>query len=146
MYINDVQITSADDGNFRERVSLQDGVNVLRIKAKNKMDKETLIERTVLGRASYSVPLAMNQGSTIEMKVVIGPNPAMIEVASDGQQSSPASVMLAGATATFYAKDYIEITSYNAGSTKIILNGKDIGTLGKEGETIQKKKFDKSSL
>ena len=39
---------------------------------------------------------------------------------------------------TFKAKNLIRVRSGNAGSTKVILNGEDIGSLGKEGEEIEK--------
>lgn len=46
--INGQQIGIERDGSFRETVSLQEGINIVRISAVNKLGRETVIERNVL--------------------------------------------------------------------------------------------------
>lgn len=143
VFINDVLIISGGNGIFKERVSLQDGVNVLRIKAKNKMNRETKVERTILAELPTPVTIQSNNVQGVEIKVIIGPNPAMIEIAVDGQKASGASIMLPGSSQTFSGKESVDLTTYNAGSTKVIVNNNDQGILGEEGETIKNKKYTK---
>lgn len=46
--INDVPIGVDPEGNFKEKISVQDGVNVIKVTAKNKLNKTTQKSRTVL--------------------------------------------------------------------------------------------------
>lgn len=141
--INDVKIGTDDSGVFKERVSLQDGVNILKIKAKNKMDREVSVERKISAQLPLSTAIVDRSIYPLEVKIVIGPNPATVEVVRDGERLNVSGVMLAGSTQVFYAKNDIIISTNNAGSTKITLNGKDLGPMGKEGEQIKDKKFSK---
>lgn len=143
LYINDVKVGTDDMGVFKERVSLQDGVNILKIKAKNKMNRETGTERKISAKLPVSAVTVDRTLYPVELKIVIGPNPATLEIVRDGEKLNVSGVMLAGSTQVFYAKGDIIITTNNAGSTKIVLNGKDLGPMGKEGQAIKDKKFTK---
>ncbi len=52
--------------------------------------------------------------------------------------------MYPGIIQNFEAQEKINLTTGNAGSTKVIFNEKDLGALGKEGEVL-KKQFDLST-
>lgn len=143
LYINDVKIGTDDRGVFKERVSLQDGVNILTIKAKNKMDRQAVVERKISAKLPLTTATVDRSIYPIEMKVVIGPSPATVEIVRDGEKLNVSGVMLAGSTQVFYAKNDLVVSTNNAGSTKIVLSGKDLGQMGKEGETIKDKKFSK---
>jgi len=143
LYVNDVKIGTDDNGVFKERVSLQDGVNILTIKAKNKMDREVSIERKISAKLPLTTATVDRTIYPVELKMVIGPHPATVSIVRDGEKLNVSGVMLAGSTQVFYAKNDIIITTNNAGSTKIILNGKDLGPMGKEGQEIKDKKFSK---
>ena len=143
LFINDVKIGTDDAGVFKERVSLQDGVNILKIKAKNKMDRETAVERKISAQLPLSTATVDRTIYPVELKVVIGPNPATVEIVRDGEKLNVSGVMLAGSTQVFYAKNDFVVSTNNAGSTKITLNGKDLGPMGKEGEAVRDKKFAK---
>jgi len=143
LYINDVKIGTDDNGIFKERVSLQDGVNILTIKAKNKMDRETSVERKISAKLPLTTATVDRTIYPVELKVIIGPNPATVEIVRDGEKLNVSGVMLAGSTQVFYAKNDIVVSTNNAGSTKITLNGKDLGPMGKEGQAIKDKKFSK---
>lgn len=143
LYINDVKIGTDDAGVFKERVSLQDGVNILKIKARNKMDRETAIERKISAQLPLSTATVDRTIYPLEVKVVIGPSPATVEIVRDGEKLNVSGVMLAGSTQVFYAKNDIILSTNNAGSTKIALNGKDLGPMGKEGQAIKDKKYSK---
>lgn len=143
LYINDVKVGTDDDGSFKERVSLQDGVNILKITAKNKMNRETSTERKIAARLPLTTATVDRTIYPLELKVVIGPNPATVDIVRDGEKLNVSGVMLAGSAQVFYAKNDIVLSTNNAGSTKVILNGKDLGPMGKEGQSIKDKKFSK---
>jgi len=141
LYINDVRVGTDDNGVFKERVSLQDGINVLKIKAVNKMKRETVLERKILVKLPASALNIDKNLYPLELKIVIGPNPVELEVSRDGEKLNLAHIMLPGSTQTFNAKKEIVVSTNNAGSTKIFLNNKALGPMGKEGYVIKDKKF-----
>jgi len=141
LYINDVKIGTDDNGIFKERVSLQDGVNILKIKSRNKMDRETVVERKISAELLLTTATVDRTIYPLELKVVIGPNSATVDIVRDGEKLNVSGVMLAGSTQVFYAKNDIIVSTNNAGSTSTVLNGKDLGAMGKEGQVIKDKKF-----
>lgn len=143
LYINDVRVGTDDNGIFKERVSLQDGVNVLKIKAVNKMKRETVLERKILVKLPASALNVNKRIYPLELKIVIGPNPVKLEVSRDGEKLNLAHIMLPGATQTFNAKKEIVVTTNNAGSTKVFFDSKDLGPMGKEGQVVIGKKYTK---
>ena len=58
-----------------------------------------------------------------------------IELVRDGMKI-PDEIIPAGGIKQITAQDTVTLTTYDAGSTNITLNGEDIGTLGKTGEKI----------
>ena len=143
VYINDVKIGTDDNGVFKERVSLQNGVNILDIAAKNKMDKETVVERKIMANLSNTAAVVDRTLYPIEVKIVVGPHPVTLDIVRDGEKLNVAKVMLPGSTQVFYAKTNIVLSTNNGGSTRVILNDKDLGPLGKEGQAVKDKKFSK---
>ena len=142
VYINDAKVNVNDDGVFKERVSLQDGVNIVKIKARyEKMNRETTTERKIVAKLPASPAIVDRTLYPVELKIIIGPSSSTVEIVRDGEKLNVSGVMLAGSTQVFYAKDNIVLSTNNAGSTKIVLNGKDLGPMGKEGQVIKNKKF-----
>ena len=143
IYINNVQVGGGPEGEFKERVSLQNGVNTITVIAKNKMGKEVKLTRNVVVKLA-PVQVAAEEIKGVELKVNAGPNSAWIYVEVDGAPAEKEGiVMLSGSSRTFKGKDKIVLTTKNAGSTNITFNGKDIGILGKEGETVKNREFTK---
>ena len=79
----------------------------------------------------------------VEVKIVVGPHPATLDIVRDGEKLNIAKVMLPGSTQVFYAKDNIVLSTNNGGSTRVILNDKDLGPLGKEGQPVKNQRFGK---
>lgn len=143
LFINDVLIGTNDTGSFKERVNLQNGLNVLKVKAKNKMNRETILERTVMAKLPENPTVFDRATYPVELKIVIGPNTAWLQLVRDGEKLNISGIMLPGSTHTFYAKSDIVVTTNNGGSTKVFLNGKDLGPMGKEGEEVKDRKYTK---
>lgn len=145
VFVNDVPIGVTPDGYFKESISLQDGVNLVKISAKNRMEKETKITRTIVAELP-DLP-AVNSASQLSMKITIGPKAASLLIKVDGKAlSEKETLMLAGATQTLTANSSIVITASNAGNVRIELNGKDLGLMGKEGERVNEKEYTINSL
>lgn len=143
IYINDVLVGGGPEGDFKEKVSLQDGVNNIIVVATNKMGKEMKVERSVVAKLKpVEVVPAEIQG--VELTVNAGPNSAWVYVEIDGAPVDPNGiVMLSGSSRVFKGAEKVTLTTKNAGSTNVTFNGKDVGALGREGEKITDREFTK---
>ena len=146
VFVNDVPIGVSPDGYFKESVSLQDGVNLIKISAKNRLDKEYGVTRTIVAELP-DIATPATAIDDLSMKITIGPKAATLLIKLDGKAlSDKEALMLAGAIQTLRAKSSITISTSNGGSVKIELNGKDLGLLGKDGERVENKEFTLDSL
>lgn len=146
VFINDVPISVDPEGNFSEKVSLQSGVNQIGISAKNKLNRVTRISRTVLAELK-TLTANVSESKALEMKIDVGPNSNAIYIEVDGRPLSEESIlMLPGSSQLIRASEKITITASDGGSLRITLNGKDLGTLGKDGEKVEKKEFNLESV
>lgn len=147
VFINDIPIGVDPDGNFKEKISLQAGVNLLKVTAKNKLNKETKATRTVLAELKTLAEAPKQESQGLEMKLDIGPGPASLYIEVDGKAiSEKNAVMLPGSSQVIHGKEKIVITASDGGSVRVTLNGKDLGLLGKNGEKIKEKEYNKSSI
>lgn len=64
VFINDIPIGVDPEGTFKEKISVKDGVNLIKVTAKNKLNKETQITRTVLAKLKSlnEVQAVQNEG------------------------------------------------------------------------------------
>lgn len=144
VFINDVPIGVDPEGNFKEKVSLQDGLNIVKISTKNKLNKTTQISRTILAELAPISSATTPASQDLEMKLDIGPSSNSVFITIDGKELSDKNVlMLPGSSQVLRAKEKIVISATDGGSIRVTLNGKDLGTLGKTGEKITNKTFTK---
>jgi len=147
VFINDVSIGVEPEGNFKEKISLQDGVNLIKVSAKNKLGKTTQTTRTVLAKLKLIVQNTPPKIEGIEMRLDIGPGTSALYIEVDGKAiSEKNAVMLPGSSQTVKAKEKIVVTASDGGSVRVFLNGKDLGLLGKSGEKVKNKEFNKESI
>jgi cytoskeletal protein RodZ len=139
VFINDQPTMVNDKGEFNENVGLQDGLNTISVKAKNKFGKvaEQNITLQFNGQNTEAVNSSSDNGqntdntaknSGIKIDVYVQPDPTWISVEEDGNLAY-SGTLLPGATQTFEAKDKISITSGKGRSTFIKINGVDKGML-----------------
>ena len=146
LFINDQNLPIESNGKFRTIVSLQNGVNVIKISAKNKLGKEKILSRKVLAEIpETNIGQQKTVSQSFEMVIKATPNSSWVQVESDGKDVYE-GVMLPGTSQFFTASEYILITTKNAGSTEIILNGKNLGKMGQEGEIKKAIRYDKNNL
>jgi cytoskeleton protein RodZ len=147
LFLNNQPILVADDGKFRESVTLQSGTNIINIKAINKFDKEAVETLTV--QSNYQEEGVENQTPSdatqnqeaintkkIEIEVRVDPGPIWVSAEVDGNLVF-SGTMLTGSIQSFQADEKIVINSGKANATFVKFNGKDIGALGKDGGAVR---------
>ncbi|MFA6296528.1 MAG: RodZ domain-containing protein [Patescibacteria group bacterium] len=169
--INDQPIQVDGSGKFKETVALQDGLNILKIVANNKFGKSTEVKRNImveltgdLERQKENEKLALrgeykkeepvkdpnskdkNKTPTTPVKqeselvITVVDKAAWIQIKADDRLIY-SGMMLPDASQTFKAKEKFFVSSGKADKTKAVLNGKDLGFLGKEGEVVRDKEI-----
>ena len=142
VFINEQPISVNLDGHFAEEVRLSEGINEVKISAKNKTQKETMKIVT----ASVKLPEIAKEATktsakkSLFLKIDISPNPVWLSVDIDGKRVFQ-GVMLKGTNQTFQAEREIIVNTGNAGSTNLTLNKTKLGILGKEGEVKKNLKY-----
>lgn len=146
VFINDVQIGVDPDGSFKEKVSLQQGVNLIKVNAKNKLQKTAQESRTVLAELASVSPAKAAQ-SGLSMNLSVGPGSDSLYIVVDGKPLSDKNVlMLPGSTQVVNAQNQIVISATDGGSVRVTLNGKDLGTLGGSGQKVTNRTYNMGSL
>ncbi len=141
--MNDQQIFVDSDGNFKQPVSLSPGEKVLTFIAKNNFGKESTKQLVVIG--DFQTEQQQPQSAPLTMIISVGPNSTWISTKiDDGQQQD--ETFIAGSAKTYTAKNKIIISTGNAGSTSITLNGKDLGKLGRDNEVLREIPFTADSV
>jgi len=148
--INNQLIATNPDGNFSVTITLQNGLNIITITARSKTGKETSEERKILAdlpaesiASEGTNPTSLEQPKTQELtlNLKINPTSSWIKILADDKLVYE-GVMLPGANQTFKAKEYFLLSTGNAGSTKLMLNNRDLGTLGSQGEVKKNIRLD----
>lgn len=146
VYLNNQPIVVDAEGSFQESLSLAPGGNQLTLRSVNKFGRESVVRRQVIffekeiagALSAASVLDAAADGVSVEVKV--GPNATWIRLVSDGQEIY-SGTMLPDSSRSVTANERVSLTTGNAGSTRISLNGRDLGRMGKEGELIKDIEF-----
>jgi cytoskeletal protein RodZ len=150
--VNNSPVLTDVDGNFSEKVALQDGVNAIRINSRSKLGKETSVVRNVLAKlpkldaAKAVVPAAPFDGIAIAISVT---ETTSMVVVADGKEWR--STVVAGWSKRFDAKDKIVITTGNAGATTVAVTNKVaanklLSPLGRSGEIRRNQEFTKDTV
>jgi cytoskeletal protein RodZ len=155
LFINDSPVLTAADGSFREKVSLVDGANLIKVTAKNKLGKSASMDRTIIAKipaniANKSVQNTSEKVDGVRVVVKISKSATWLIVEADGKEIYRGT-MLVGSAQAFEAADDLKITTGNAGSTQLILSDKlvkdkDLGIVGTDGEIKRDLEFKKDTL
>ncbi|TES97801.1 helix-turn-helix domain-containing protein [Patescibacteria group bacterium] len=132
LFINGQKIALSEDGSFKNQVSLQEGVNIVEVIARNKVGKETVIRRSMMVElpAIVSSKKSSSQKKTtgLEIVVKIRDGATWLSVEEDGKLVYEGT-MLPGSSQTFEAKNSISISSGKGDNTLLEVNGEDWGVL-----------------
>lgn len=147
--INDQPIYIDPQGNFKEKIGLQRGLNIIKIKAQNRFGRQITVERKIFvekpkQRAKTSSEREKNYEG-LEMIVTIKGAVTWLTVKTDDKEAY-AGTMLPDSRQVFRAKEKITLSTGKASATYIVLNGKDLGPLHAEGDVIRDMEFTKESL
>lgn len=135
--INGEPVATDAAGAFQENLSLAPGANRITVQAKNKFGQETVVARSVLLSGEKQIAGA-ESGVMLEVRVEV--EGARVTVEADGREVF-SGTMLPGASQVFAARERIVLGSSNAGATRISVNGRDLGILGKPGEELRNIEF-----
>ena len=141
--INGQPIPTDVDGSFKEEVQLLAGTNSLRITARNKNGREKTETRSVIVQIAGATPTpgaSPTPQPGFLFIVRIGPNSAYVTVNVDGRNAFQ-GLLTANTSQTFTANDRVLLTTSNAGSTHVFINGKDQGSVGGEGQLRRGKEY-----
>jgi len=150
--VNDSPVLTDTDGNFSDKVALEDGVNAIRVTSRSKLGKSTMVTRNVLAKipkvdaAQATVPPAVIPGVAVVVSVT---ETTSVVVVADGvtwQATVPA-----GWSKRFDAKNSILVTTGNAGATSVavtnnVVANKKLSPLGHEGEIRRNQEFDLNTV
>jgi transcriptional regulator with XRE-family HTH domain len=147
--INDQFIYIDPQGNFKEKIGLQRGLNIIKIKAKNRLDRENIIERKIVVEMSKErITLPQEREKIIdglEMIVTIKGEATWLTIKTDDEEAY-AGTMLADSRQLFRAKEKITLSTGKASATYIVLNGKDLGPLQAEGDVVRDMEFTRETV
>lgn len=148
VFINDTPILSDARGNFQSPIALQEGVNVIRVTAKNRLGKSTTVTRNILARvpqadAATALPATTFDG--VAVSIQIKDASASVTVRADGKQVFQGT-MLPGTLQTFRATNKITISTSNAGATQLSVSNTvsaaaSLGALGPMGQSRNNLEF-----
>lgn len=152
LFINDAQVATAADGGFREKVTLIDGPNQVKVTARSKLNKSTVVVRTInanLPDEKSVIGASSAVAGGVELVVRIGPDAAVVSVNADGKDIF-SGTMTAGSEQTFRAGETIKISTSNGSSTQLILSNtvvtkKDLGKVGTTPEAKNNLIFSKDT-
>lgn len=153
VFVNDSPVLTDANGNFSDKLALSDGVNIVKISARNKVGKTSNVSRNILAHlpkldaATASVPTAVFDG--IALGVTIKGAAVGLVVTVDGKEAFHGT-MLDGTAQTFRGASKITITTSNAGATNLLITntavaGKTISPVGKDGEVKRNLEFAKDT-
>ncbi len=151
--VNDSPVLTDTDGNFNEKVALQEGINPIRITSKSKLGKTTTITRNVLAtipkldQVLVAVPAAPFDGIAVSLSVS---ETTSLVVLVDGAEAFRGT-FVAGHSQLFTGKTDVNITTGNAGATSLVITnavtaGKRLSPLGRDGEIRRNQIFAKDTV
>ncbi len=150
--INDQAVLVDSSGDFSQSVSLTPGSLTLSFVAKNSFGKTSTKNVSIVADfqnpdagASSAAGAAGPQQTGLSLDVVTSADNVTVTIQADANQ--PVTILFTGPTSkVFTAQQKIVIGTSNAGATDVQLNGKDLGKLGKNGQSLQGVVFTSDSL
>lgn len=151
--VNDTPVLVDTDGNFSDKVALQDGVNVIRVVSKSKLGKSTVLIRNVLARLPKAdsvkavVPATPFPGVAVAVSVT---EATSMVVMVDGKELFR-QIVPAGWSKLFTGANEVVLTTGNAGATGVsvtnsVAAGKALNPLGAMGEIRRNQSFAKDTV
>lgn len=132
--VNGQNVLVQADGSFETTLGVAPGQKDFRVTATNKFGKERVEEISLRVDEPQVAGEVTQQPSDIVLELQFSKT-TTININSDGL-ALPEETVPAGASKKIVAKQMIELTTSDAGSTQVSYNGKKIGALGKIGQKM----------
>jgi transcriptional regulator with XRE-family HTH domain len=145
--INGQAVFVNEKGEFKETVSLQNGVNEIEVKAINRFSNEETKKLSV--SAKYETDIAQENSvgavmgaqdeqekESVKLEIKIKEFSTWVLVTVDGK-SIQNGTMLPGAIQLFEGKENISITAGRANQILVKLNGEELGALSEDAGTVR---------
>lgn len=132
--VNGQNVLVQADGSFETTLGVAPGQKDFRVTATNKFGKERVEEISLRVDEPHVAGDVTEQPSDIVLELQFSKT-TTININSDGL-ALPEETVPAGASKKIVAKQMIELTTSDAGSTQVSYNGKKIGALGKVGQKM----------
>ena len=134
--VNGQSIFVDGSGNFKQLVSVGAGQRILTFVADSTFGKESQKQITIIDNYQSADSSTQPVSAPVSLTVTVGPNSTWVSVQADSGQVDQ-ETFLAGSSKTFTAQQRILLSTGDAGSTSVSLNGKDLGKLGRDGDTLR---------
>jgi len=152
VFVNDSPILVDGSGGFTDPIALQDGVNSIRVSAKNRLGKTTTITRNILAHVPKTDPASQLPSAPFDgvaVSVRTEGSAATVTVTIDGKQAFRGT-MLPGTAQTFKGSNKIVISTTNAAATNVTVTNtqtanKLLGPLGSQNQPKKDFEFDKET-
>ncbi|MFZ5391598.1 MAG: RodZ domain-containing protein [Patescibacteria group bacterium] len=136
IYINNQALTTDKNGNFTTNIQLQDGYNIIKVSAQNKLGKTTTYTKVVVAdldntSTNHNITLTINAaGYDIWIRL------------KDNQENIIFDdKILAGESKKFDSDSCFYLTTSNAGATLLTVNNKPLGLIGSDNQIIDNLKI-----
>ncbi|MCK9378586.1 MAG: DUF4115 domain-containing protein [Candidatus Moranbacteria bacterium] len=160
VFINEQPIVVNDEGEFRESISLQNGLNIVTIRAVNRFNKETIKTLSIYsnyenadlfsqdesnGNFGQSMEEGVKVPEKIDLEVGSKDESVWVSIEADGKLVF-SGVLQPGAWHKITANTEAIVSSGKGNETLIRINGQDNGTLSQEASPIKDVVFNLDSI
>lgn len=132
--INNQDVFVDGQGVFKTQVSIGRGPKDLIFSVHNKFDKSATQTVSVVGDADVGLVASASSTPPLVMKLQFLGHVSLSTVVDDSDRTN--QDFQSGSSTVFTANRKIIISTSNAGATKLELNGKNLGLLGRSGEVL----------
>lgn len=142
VFINAQPIVVSENGDFRESLNLQEGLNNIEVRSINRFNKETARQLTVYlkkpeeGGENSSQSSEKNEKETWSLEIKVDPGPVWLKVEADGELVFTGN-MLSGPTQIFEGKEEFKVSSGKGEATWIKLTGEEFRKLSEEPGAVK---------
>lgn len=144
VFVNDQAVLTNEKGEFGQDISLQEGLNTIVVKARNKFDKEAT--KSITLNANFQNVLNDQSGvlaqedlptqDTLAVEVWVKSEPVWLSIEADGNLVYSGNLNH-DTIQKMEAKEKVSITSSRGNETFIKLNGKDLGPLAETPDAVK---------
>lgn len=132
IYINNQPLTTDKNGNFSTPIQLQNGYNIIKVTAKNKIGKTITSTKIVVARLEES-----QTTKPFTLSISAKDSDIWVRLKDKNKQTIFDDSIAKNDSKEFTPDDTVFLTTTNAGCTSVEIDQKPLGILGQSGEIIE---------